>query len=68
MMSLSILSEIINIGRESESAITGLPPEANSPEEALLLIKQELKYGRWAYRRMRELEHKFGVEPADLPK
>lgn len=67
-MSLAILAKLINLGRDSESAVSGMPPEVNSPEEALLAIKTELKYGRWAYSRMRELEQRFGVEPAELPK
>ena len=54
---------LLQLGKESESAITGMPPELTTLDEAVSAIKTELSYGRQAHNRLRELEHRFGVAP-----
>ena len=55
--------KLLELGRESESAITGMPPELATLDDAIAALKTELSYGRQAHNRLRELEHRYGLEP-----
>ena len=65
---MTLLDEVLELGRECETSITGMPAELVFAEQAIQAIRAELKMGRKAYQELRELEHQLVVlgRPRDV--
>lgn len=51
--------ELLELGSECASAITGMPEDIQTEEAALAAIQHELELGRKAYHELRKLEYEL---------